>query len=148
MTLFRVFTDQETTKAYHFIFGNVFNLVERCIGKKIKFHYLHGSGIRSIITDMCPKQMTGKYYTFYYYYYSNLLVLGLGKMLQETDQKTNNRDLGWRWHTMNVLIFCKIHFIRTINKLVPASRDPEDLSHIEGRSRLASLMDCKSRQNY
>ncbi|KAI3090296.1 hypothetical protein CBS147333_10342 [Penicillium roqueforti] len=86
MTLFRVFTDQETTKAYHFIFGNVFNLVERCIGKKIKFHYLHGSGIRSIITDMCPKQMTG-----------------LGKMLQETDQKTNNRDLGWRWHTMNEL---------------------------------------------
>ncbi|KAI3240734.1 hypothetical protein DTO012A7_2433 [Penicillium roqueforti] len=76
ITLFRVFTDQETTKAYHFIFRNVFNLIERYIGKKIKFHYLHSSGIRSIITNICPKQMTG-----------------LGKMLQETDQKTNNQDL-------------------------------------------------------
>ncbi|KAJ5424918.1 hypothetical protein N7445_010891 [Penicillium cf. griseofulvum] len=44
ITLFRVFTDQETTTGYHFIFGTVFNLVQRCIGKEIKFHYLHGSG--------------------------------------------------------------------------------------------------------
>lgn len=65
-------------------------------------------------------------------------------MLQETDREVNDRDLGWRWHTMNVLIFCKIHFMRTINKLVPASRDPDDLSHIEARSRLIGLMDCKS----
>lgn len=60
MTLFRVFTDQETTKGYEFIFSHAFNLVEKCIGTKIKFHYLHGSGIRSIVCDMCPKQMTGK----------------------------------------------------------------------------------------
>ncbi|CAI7611440.1 unnamed protein product [Penicillium viridicatum] len=117
ITLFRVFTNQETTKAYHFIFAMVFNLIERCIGKKVKFHYLHGSGIKSIVSDMCPKQMT---------------VLGLGKMLQETDREVNDRDLGWRWHTMNVLIF------------LPASRDPDDLSHIEARSRLIGLMDCKS----
>lgn len=61
ITLFRVFTNQETIKAYHFIFAMVFNLIERYIGKKVKFHYLHGSGIKSIVSDMCPKQMTGKY---------------------------------------------------------------------------------------
>ncbi|KAJ5588704.1 hypothetical protein N7537_011382 [Penicillium hordei] len=34
--------------------------------------------------------------------------------------------------------------MRTIIKLVPASQDPDDLSHIEARSRLIGLMDCKS----
>ena len=60
MTLLRVFTDQETTRGYEFLFARSFNLVQKHTGHEIKFHCLHGSGIRSIVCDMCPKQMTGK----------------------------------------------------------------------------------------
>ncbi|KAJ5817626.1 hypothetical protein N7447_007634 [Penicillium robsamsonii] len=58
ITLLRVFTTEETTSGYTTIFAAAFNLITRVTGVPVKFHYLHGSGIKSIVIDMCPKQMT------------------------------------------------------------------------------------------
>ena len=65
ITLCRVLTNQESTVGYQKIFVRVFNLVANITSKPIKFHYLHGSGIKSIGCDMCPMQMKGKYNYFY-----------------------------------------------------------------------------------
>jgi hypothetical protein len=59
MTLLRVYTDQETTKGYQFLFSKAFDLVKELTQQQIMFHYLHGNGIKSIVVDMCPKQMAG-----------------------------------------------------------------------------------------
>jgi hypothetical protein len=65
-------------------------------------------------------------------------MLGLGlTLLSMCDWKH-----GWRWHAMNVLIFCVVHFIRTVHKLIPESR--YDTSHIEARDQLISLTTCQT----
>ena len=55
----------ESTVGYRSLFSRAFNLVKECIGVEIKFYYLHGSGIRSIITDIYLKQMSGRFFPFY-----------------------------------------------------------------------------------
>lgn len=62
-TLLRVYTDSESVRGYEFIFTRVFGLYQCITGERLKFHYIDGSGIKSIVSDMCPKQMTGKYST-------------------------------------------------------------------------------------
>lgn len=42
-------------------------------------------------------------------------------------------------------MFCKIHFLRTVNKLIP---ERADTSHHEARARLIALMECGSRDDY
>jgi hypothetical protein len=59
MTLLRVYTDVESAAGYRYLFTRAFNLVKECIDVEIKFHYVYGSGIRTIVTDICPKQMSG-----------------------------------------------------------------------------------------
>lgn len=128
ITLLRVFTTEETTAGYTTIFAAAFNLITRITGIPVQFHYLHGSGIKSIVVDMCPKQMTG-----------------LGKVLNDTQRQIDGRLLGWRWHARHILMFCKIHFLRTVNKLIP---ERADNSHHEARARLIALMECRSRDDY
>lgn len=52
----------------------------------------------------------------------------------------------WRWHAMNVLIFCVVHFIRTVHKLIPEGR--YDTSYIEARDQLISLTKCETATDY
>lgn len=33
-------------------------------GKSVQFHHLHGTGIKAIMMDMDPKQMSGMYTTY------------------------------------------------------------------------------------
>lgn len=63
-------------------------------------------------------------------------------------QNAGRQDLGWRWHAMNILIFCKIHFTRTVYKLIPESQDPNDTSYQEARSRLLALTECQTKADY
>jgi hypothetical protein len=53
---------------------------------------------------------------------------------------------GWRWHAMNVLIFCKIHFTRTVYKLIPETGNATETA--EARNRLLSLTECQTREDY
>lgn len=59
MTLLRVFTDQESAEGYQFLFQKVFSLIQKVTGQPVTFDYLHGSGFKAIVSDMCPRQMTG-----------------------------------------------------------------------------------------
>ena len=63
-------------------------------------------------------------------------------------QNAGRQDLGWRWHAMNILIFCKVHFTRTVHKLIPESQDPHDTSYQEARSRLLALTECQTKADY
>lgn len=65
-------------------------------------------------------------------------------MLQGVGQK----DETWRWHTMNILLFCKIHFQRTVTKLIPEGSDPHDTSWRDARDQLLSLLTCQTREDY
>lgn len=69
-------------------------------------------------------------------------------MLQDTDRQTRE-DVGWRWHAMNVLIFCTIHFGRTVNRLIPESQNVhEERANKEIRRRLLALPHCTTREDY
>jgi hypothetical protein len=63
-------------------------------------------------------------------------------------QGIGEKDETWRWHAMNILIFCKIHFGRTVTKLIPENKDPNDTSFRDARDRLLSLTTCESREDY
>lgn len=47
---------------------------------------------------------------------------------------------------MNVLIFCKIHFTRTVYKLIPETGNATETA--EARNRLLSLTECQTREDY
>ncbi|KAJ5195557.1 uncharacterized protein N7498_008995 [Penicillium cinerascens] len=126
ITLCRVFTDQENSAGYKFIFRMVFELISRSIGRPIRFHYLHGEGIKAIVGDMCPKQ-----------------ILGLGTFLQDQDTEHHRRSPAW--HLARIMIFCAIHFMRTVSKIYP---NRPDGSHIERHERLNGLLLCKTERDY
>lgn len=54
--------NRESPECYKLLFKRVFELVSEITGSSFQFHYLHGSGLKGIVLDMCGKQMTGKYY--------------------------------------------------------------------------------------
>lgn len=60
ITLLRVLIDKDSPASYKVLFQRVFKLVSDVCEEPTRFHYLHGIGIKSIVIDMCPKQMTGK----------------------------------------------------------------------------------------
>jgi hypothetical protein len=60
ITLLRVLIDKDSPASYKVLFQSVFKLVSDVCEEPTRFHYLHGIGIKSIVIDMCPKQMTGK----------------------------------------------------------------------------------------
>ena len=49
---------------------------------------------------------------------------------------------------MNVLIFCKIHFLRTVYRMIPESIDLMDTSWIERRAPLIGLLTADTRDDY
>ncbi|KAJ5330317.1 hypothetical protein N7476_000100 [Penicillium atrosanguineum] len=126
ITLCRVFTDQESAAGYKFIFQMVFELMSRSIGRPIRFHYLHREGIKAIVGDMGPKQ-----------------IFGLGAFLQDQDTEQNQRSP--TWHLVRIMIFCAIHFMRTVSKIYP---NRPDNSHIERRERLNGLLSCQTEDDY
>ncbi|KAJ5491665.1 hypothetical protein N7539_003232 [Penicillium diatomitis] len=85
MTLLRVFTDQETPEGYQFLFQKVFSLVSDVANQPFEFHYLHGRGLKAIVSDMCPRQMTV-----------------LGKYLQTVDPQKRE----WQFQLQNIIVFC------------------------------------------
>lgn len=79
---------------------------------------------------------------------ANILVKGLGKVLQRVSEFADrDSHRGWRWHAMNILVFCRIHFTRTVHKLIPESSEPNELTR-EARDRLLALLDCQSHDDY
>ncbi|KAL5361575.1 hypothetical protein BJX96DRAFT_86254 [Aspergillus floccosus] len=121
ITLLRVLMDKDSPASYKVLFQRVFKLVSDVCGKPTSFYYLHGSGIKSIVIDMCPKQMTG-----------------LGMCLTGLDPQ--HRD--WKWQLKNIVIFSHVHFLRNISKL---AADPGNLTVLE---KMQGLLDCETQQDY
>ncbi|PGG96334.1 hypothetical protein AJ80_09842 [Polytolypa hystricis UAMH7299] len=121
-TLCRVFTGQESPEGYYRLFKHVFDIVQRLTRKEATFYYLHGVGFRALLMDMCNKQMAG-----------------LARYLAELDPQNHPCS----WQLKNIVIFCHVHFFRSISNLVK----PED-RHISVYNRMTSLLNCQSEEQY
>ncbi|EYE90581.1 uncharacterized protein EURHEDRAFT_466851, partial [Aspergillus ruber CBS 135680] len=122
ITLFRVFTNQETTEGYYLLFKRVFSLIQKVTGDAIKFSSIHSTGIYGIVVDMDTKQYTG-----------------LGRFLQEIDPL--RRPI--LWQLKGIIIFCRVHFFRTITEAVGNNNRGSGIWN-----RMAALIDCKSEDDY
>ncbi|EYE94136.1 uncharacterized protein EURHEDRAFT_458234, partial [Aspergillus ruber CBS 135680] len=127
-TLLRVFINQETAESYRLLFQQVFSLISEVCGRPVEFHYLHNSGIKAVVVDMDAKQMSG-----------------LGHYLQSLDPLCRP----WTWQLKNVIIFCHVHFKRTITRLLGSDMDlgSEELYHSPW-FRMKSLLSCESEDDY
>jgi hypothetical protein len=116
--------------------------VETVTGFPIRFYYLHGEGLRAIVMDMDQGQFVGKKeYTLILLGASSELVLGLGLYLQRRDPE--NRE--WTWQLRNIILFCHIHFKRTVRKMVPSEFGRV---HSSGQTRLNSLLTSPTSEEY
>jgi hypothetical protein len=59
ITLYRVFTTEDTTEGYYTIFRKVYDIVHKLTGKKLTFRAIHGTGLHAIVMDMDNKQIGG-----------------------------------------------------------------------------------------
>lgn len=86
---------------------------------------------------MDSKQYTGKY--FPNIYAAATKYLGLGQYLSEIDPQHQNPI----WHLQHIIIFCRVHFQRSILKAIGTKNQGSGLW-----SRMMSLLDCKSEAEY
>lgn len=107
-------------------------------GIPVSFNYLHGHGIYGIIVDMDTKQYSGKCLRSTSQVLANRLQ-GLGKYLSEIDPL--HRDS--TWHLQRIIVFCKIHFQRTILKCLGSKSQGTPLW-----SRMMSLLEAPSEEDY
>ena len=61
LTFVRIFTNVETTEAYQNLFEDLFNCIEKDIGKSFNFYHIHNKGLGCIIADQHKGQALGKY---------------------------------------------------------------------------------------
>ena len=87
---------------------------------------------------MDTKQYSGKYFGSISKALTNQL-LGLGKYLSEIDPE--HRDP--TWHLERIIVFCKIHFQRTILKCIGSGSQGTPLW-----SRMMSLLEAQSEEDY
>ncbi|KAJ6133753.1 hypothetical protein N7523_000075 [Penicillium sp. IBT 18751x] len=125
VTLCRAFMNQESPLAYQMLFTYVLQLLEDVLEAPTNFYHLHNRGFKAIVVDMCYQQMKG-----------------LGLYLQEQDIE-HKRD--WKWQCQSILIFCRMHFMRTVSKLIP-TQEGERFQF--ARTRLINLLYCESKDDY
>jgi hypothetical protein len=87
---------------------------------------------------MDTKQYTGKYITKLLLKHL-LNTSGLGQYLQEIDPQHHPI----LWQLKGIIIFCRVHFFRTITETVGNTNRTTGVW-----SRMASLVDCKSKEDY
>jgi hypothetical protein len=86
---------------------------------------------------MDSKQYTGKYLLTTSKTLTNCQ--GLGRYLSEIDPQ--HQDI--TWHLQHIIVFCRVHFQRTILKCIGTNKHGSPLW-----SRMMSLLDCKSEDDY
>lgn len=65
---------------------------------------------------------------------------GLGNYLESIDPEGRS----WRWHLKKVLILCRVHFLRSIDKLAGTTNKAPDSLY----GRMRALLSCQSREEY
>ncbi|KAG2000739.1 hypothetical protein GB937_010885, partial [Aspergillus fischeri] len=101
ITLFRVFTNQETTDGYYLLFRRVFSLIQKITGEPVNI----------LASDAFFKRLTLSTAQF--------------------------------WQLKGIIIFCRVHFLRTITEAVGNNNKGSGIW-----SRMAGLIDCKSEGDY
>jgi hypothetical protein len=86
---------------------------------------------------MDSKQYTGKYFPTGYEVAHKYL--GLGRYLSEIDPR--NRDVTWQ--LQHIIIFCRVHFQRSIFKAIGSKSQGTSLW-----SRMMSILDSNSEHDY
>ncbi|KAJ5885894.1 uncharacterized protein N7473_008568 [Penicillium subrubescens] len=124
ITLARAFVNRQDKYTYKKLFEVLFERVETVTGFPIRFYYLHSEGLRAIVMDMDQGQF-----------------VGLGLYLQRRDPE--NRE--WTWQLRNIILFCHIHFKRTVRKMVPSEFGRV---HSSGQTRLNSLLTSPTSEEY
>lgn len=127
----------DSTEGYHLLFKKVFNIITRITGRPVHFDHIHLAGIHGIIVDMDTKQYTGKCLSSTMAVPTNCL--GLGKYLQEIDP--GHRD--WRWQLQHIIVFCHIHFQRTILRTIGTQSKGSGVYQ-----RMMGLLGCQSEEEY
>ncbi|KAJ5111672.1 hypothetical protein NUU61_001571 [Penicillium alfredii] len=125
ITLLRVLTDRkEDAHTYEAIFTYAYELVGEVTGRPAQFYYLHNTGLKAIVFDMDWAQFKG-----------------FGLFLQKQDP----RKRPWDWQCRNIVMFCHVHFLRTVSRLVPANHGQIFQS---SRTRLNAILSAKSEAEY
>ena len=65
VTYGRVFINSESRVAYFNLFTMFWRQVELALPRtqRVRWHHLHSSGVKAIVTDMCSKQASGKHWS-------------------------------------------------------------------------------------
>ncbi|KAF2785525.1 hypothetical protein K505DRAFT_261890, partial [Melanomma pulvis-pyrius CBS 109.77] len=90
--------------------------------REIRWKHLHKEGFVGVTVDMDGKQMAG-----------------LGKYLTTIDPL--HRE--WQWQLKNVVVFCQIHFLRSITAAGGAVENSYSV-----HSRMRALLTCQSLEEY
>jgi len=131
----------DTTEGYRLAFCYLFQTISHRLKKDITWQHIHNtsSGFKAVVLDMDSKQFAGMCYKNVFI---TLLTCfkGFGQYLESIDPK--KRD--WKWHLKRTLIFCRVHFLRSIDQLVGTTNKAPD--SVYGRMR--ALLSCQSRKEY
>jgi hypothetical protein len=112
-TFARVFVNRKTSILYRKAFTTLFKLMSISVEEPITWHFLHGKGFKTIVTDMERAQLKGNISPEYILNIF-LNILGFSQYLRSTHETDEPYD--WKWYAMRVNIFCHIHFTRALNK--------------------------------
>ncbi|KAF1808090.1 hypothetical protein P152DRAFT_256677 [Eremomyces bilateralis CBS 781.70] len=121
----RILTNMDSVQGYQLAFERFFSTASKVAETPVKWKHVHETAVNSfsaVVMDMCPKQMKG-----------------FGRYLKTVDPQRRS----WDWHARRTVIFCRVHFFRSIEKLIR-----EDEAGLTLRSRLRSLLTCKTRDEY
>jgi hypothetical protein len=67
MVFARIFINSDTRDGYAHLFKSFFTLANEKLvpfNLKIQWHHIHSTGLKAIVSDMCHKQASGKFYVY------------------------------------------------------------------------------------
>ena len=59
ITIARIYCTHETREAYEMVWSGLWDTIARVTGQPMRFHFLHGQGLRGIVVDGCKAQVQG-----------------------------------------------------------------------------------------
>ncbi|EMF07892.1 uncharacterized protein SEPMUDRAFT_112259 [Sphaerulina musiva SO2202] len=100
--LARVLVFGETTAIYQQTFERLSRTLDSATGKPLRFRHIHQEGISAVMMDMSSKQASG-----------------LGRFLEVLAPQ-----MDWRTHIQSTVIYCSVHFTRSIHRAVGKDYSP------------------------
>ncbi|KAF1811308.1 hypothetical protein P152DRAFT_68557 [Eremomyces bilateralis CBS 781.70] len=122
-TFARIFVNGKSSLCYQKAFQALFTLISSRLEREVCWQYLHGRGFGTVVVDMELGQLEG-----------------FGQYLATLDSESRS----WEWQVQNTVIFCQIHFQRSIDRAAGTSNRSTTSIH----SRMGELARCRSEEDY